>query len=300
MVTRTLKTPELDAWYALCGTVFPVGSAYFRRHFEMDPWADIDGIFVAEEDGRLVSSVRVFTRRLMLGGRPVLTGGIGEVCTLPEYRGRGLSDRLLKMADDYMDAHGMYLRALYGVLTSHYGRHGFTPVHPHYGRVRAQSLPALGRGQSVRAFERADLPAAQGLYDLYMGQFPLAFWRGESAYWESWVLAEWRDAWVLEEGGRICAYAEVKAQQDGLLVRDAACVPGEEGALYALLGEVARARGAAFVEGPAPVLAGLACERVDDGHLMLALTAPLEGAATVAELEALTGGRIAQWEVDGF
>ena len=71
-------------------------------------------------------------------------------------------------------------------------------------------------------------------------------------------------------------------------------------ALYALLGEVARARGAAFVEGPAPVLAGLACERADDGHLMLALTAPLEGAATVAELEALTGGRIAQWEVDGF
>ncbi len=299
---RTLRTEELDAWYALCGRLFAVGPLYFRRHFEMDPWADVEGIFVAEDAGRLVSSVRVFTRYLMLEGQPQLTGGIGEVCTLSEYRGQGISGRLLTMADEYMCKRGMHLRALYGVLTSHYGKHGFAPVSTFYRRVPLENLPKLSGAQRVRALKGRDLPAAQGLYDLYMGQFPLSFWRGESAYWERWVLSEWKETLVLEENGRVAAYADVQAEGGILKLRDAACVPGEEAALYALLGEAARLLGASWVEGPEPVLSGAPGERLtgDAGHLMLAVTGPVCGLSDVPGVEALAAGRIVQWQVDGF
>ena len=299
---RTLRMEELDAWYALCGQLFEVGPLYFRRHFETDPWADVGGIFVAEDAGRLVSSVRVFTRYLMLEGCPQLTGGIGEVCTLPEYRGQGISGRLLTMAEAYMSERGMHLRALYGVLTSHYGRHGFAPVQTFYRRVPLESLPELSGAQRVRAFEGADLPAAQGLYDLYMGQFPLSFWRGESAYWERWVLSEWKETLVLEENGRVAAYADVHVEDGVLKVWDAACVPGEEASLYALLGEAARRLSASQVEGPEPVLSGACGERVKEhtGHLMLAVSGTVCGLTDVRGVEGLTAGRIVQWQVDGF
>ena len=299
---RSLRTAELDAWYALCGQLFSVGPAYFRRHFEMDPWADVDGIFVGVDEGKLVSSVRVFRRYLMLEGRPVPTGGIGEVCTLPDYRGQGISGRLLTMAMAYMRAHGMQLGALYGVLTSHYGKHGFKPVETRFFRVRTADLPKAPEGASVRAFARGDLPAVQGLYDLYAGQYPLSFWRGEDDYWTKWVLSEWKDALVIEQGGRIAAYADVEAGADGLFLRDAACVPGEEAALYALIGKVARLRGCETVTGPEPVLAGASCERVgeEEGHLMLSVVTPFDGIADLQALLARMQGEIVHWPTDGF
>lgn len=299
---RSLRAAELDAWYALCGKLFSIGPAYFRRHFEMDPWADLDGVFVAVDAGKLVSSVRVFRRFLMLEGRPVPTGGIGEVCTEPAYRGQGISNRLLTMAMDSMRGHGMQLGALYGVLTSHYGRHGFEPVGTYLCRVRTADLPGATAGACVRAFARGDLPAAQGLYDLYAGQYPLSFWRGEDDYWTKWVLSEWKDAFVIERGGRIAAYADVEAGKDGLFVRDAACVPGEEAALYALIGEAARVRGCDTVTGPEPVFKGVASRREGEGegHLMLCVLTPFDGIKDVESLKARLHGPIVHWATDGF
>ena len=105
---RSLGRAELAAFYDLCAVGFsakprPPPAAYFRKHFENDPWREHRSIFVAEERAsrRLVASVRLFVRPLFYScgaaGAPVteLCGGVGEVCTLKAHVRQGLSSQLL-------------------------------------------------------------------------------------------------------------------------------------------------------------------------------------------------------------
>ena len=95
--------------------------AYFQRHVAQDPHFDCAGIRVAVDPdfprfGGIVRSavvmnsapryvcscVRVFVRELRVGGTWTALGGIGEVATHPEFRGRGLATQLLDSAVQYM------------------------------------------------------------------------------------------------------------------------------------------------------------------------------------------------------
>jgi len=60
MEFRSLRENELKEWTAFCGSIFPVGEAYFMRHFANDPYRDINGIFISRDETGLTSSVRVF------------------------------------------------------------------------------------------------------------------------------------------------------------------------------------------------------------------------------------------------
>lgn len=62
---------------------------------------------------RVVGSVRVFHRKIYLGGEAVSMGGIGEVCTREEHRGEGIARRLLAMAVEYMRSQGITVSSLH-------------------------------------------------------------------------------------------------------------------------------------------------------------------------------------------
>jgi hypothetical protein len=86
MELRTLRPEELDAWLDFVHRVFNVPRAYCARHWHNDPWRSCEGIRVAVDRGQILSTVRVFRRRIYLGGVPVTMGGIGEVSTDPAYQ----------------------------------------------------------------------------------------------------------------------------------------------------------------------------------------------------------------------
>ena len=46
--------------------------------------------------------MRVFSRNIYTNGTVKSVGGIGEVCTLKEYRRKGISKQLLRNAIDFM------------------------------------------------------------------------------------------------------------------------------------------------------------------------------------------------------
>ena len=56
-----------------------------------DGTRDMMPLATPPEPGRIVASVRLFNRELFVHGRTVQCGGIGEVCTLEGFRGRGLA-----------------------------------------------------------------------------------------------------------------------------------------------------------------------------------------------------------------
>lgn len=116
-IIRGLLPEELETWADFCARVFsykpnPPSVEYFRRHFVNDPdQGSTSLIRVAvyhRSDGgsqAIVSSCRIFLRTLSLGNltendnqTTVLAGGIGEVCTDPLHRLKGLSKALLRNA----------------------------------------------------------------------------------------------------------------------------------------------------------------------------------------------------------
>ena len=90
-------------------------------------------IFVAVDDdsGTLAATVRIFARTAVLNNNPgVSVGGMGEVCTLPAYRKRGLATALLRMALVQMESDGTTVSALHAAAAAAaiYNRLGWNPV----------------------------------------------------------------------------------------------------------------------------------------------------------------------------
>ena len=77
--------------------------------------------WVAEVGGRIVAHASVVERLLEADGRPMRTGYVEAVATLPLWRRRGLATRLMEAADEHIgagfdlgalstDVHGLYER----------------------------------------------------------------------------------------------------------------------------------------------------------------------------------------------
>ncbi len=102
MDIRTLEAGERDAWLDLLdGWEMPDGwrgRDFFRRWIDHDPtWAD-ENVWVAAENGELVSAVQIFPRELRVQDHSVPTGGIGSVYTRESRRREGVAGALLERA----------------------------------------------------------------------------------------------------------------------------------------------------------------------------------------------------------
>jgi GNAT superfamily N-acetyltransferase len=115
---------DIQKWSEFCASCFldkkpyPPPSSYFSRHFFNDPWRVATLIFVIQyteehpnrdhdhdhDNGATVASTRVFLREISLGydNGTCWAGGIGEVCTHPSHRKRGLAKHLLHCAIQVM------------------------------------------------------------------------------------------------------------------------------------------------------------------------------------------------------
>ncbi len=126
---RTLRASEHEALLDLLdGWELPDGwrgRDFFRRYLDDDPTFRDENVWVAERDGRLLSCVQIFPRRLLVAGRAVATGGIGSVYTRPEERAGGVASELLERAARAMRERGMPLSLLFASRFGFYGRLGW-------------------------------------------------------------------------------------------------------------------------------------------------------------------------------
>jgi aminoglycoside 2'-N-acetyltransferase I len=99
-------------------TTNDLGSAVFAQLLDLFSSAWPDGDFsaddvdhalggrhlLAEADGRVVAHASVVERVLDVDGRPLRTGYVEAVATLPAWRGRGIASRLMEEADSHIRA----------------------------------------------------------------------------------------------------------------------------------------------------------------------------------------------------
>ncbi len=220
MEFRALYPDELEKWLDHVTHVFSGGRQYFSNHWHNDPWRDPEGIRIAIDNGTIVSTVRVFIRKMFLHGEPVTVGGIGEVSTRPEYRRRGLATQLLKDSIRFMESRDIVISSLHGSQRI-YSVEGWEKVPRYYARQPFNARKQVAWEVRPANFDdRSEVTCIAALYDRYARKFNGTFVRDEMAYWTKWVRTESPNAWVAERDGDIEGYVSVVRREDQLNVEE--------------------------------------------------------------------------------
>lgn len=198
-IYRPVHPDEYEEALTLWETVFGGGSRdYFRRYFEADPWYQAGDCLGAWLDDRLVSCVHVCPRMLEWRGSTIRCGGIANVATLQEYRGKGLSRALLAQSLDLMWETECGFSLLFTGRHRHYAALGWeqvstprtvltirdAPSHP-----RLERFPAEVDEEIIRLYDHSPRPP------LLVDRSAPASWDGtEKRYFEQWVGWRWQNS----------------------------------------------------------------------------------------------------------
>ena len=220
MEFRALYPDELEKWLDHVTHVFSGGRRYFSNHWHNDPWRDPEGIRIAVDNGTIVSTVRVFIRKMFLHGEPVTVGGIGEVSTRSEYRRRGLATQLLKDAIRFMESRNIVTSSLHGGQRI-YSVEGWEKVPRYYAKQPIDAKKQVAWDvRPINFDDNAEVERIAALYDGYARKFNGTFVRDDMAYWTQWVQMESPSAWVAERDGDIEGYVSVVRREERLNVEE--------------------------------------------------------------------------------
>jgi aminoglycoside 2'-N-acetyltransferase I len=106
----------------------------FEDHggYENCLWAPADWRILVYAGGQLVSFLKVTEREVSVGEERVRVAGLGDVVTLPEWRGRGLAGLALRRLNDEMSARA---EVEFGMLMC------LPELVPYYSRFGWQTVP---------------------------------------------------------------------------------------------------------------------------------------------------------------
>jgi predicted N-acetyltransferase YhbS len=206
----------------------------FELYMDFDPLFDPADFLLDVEDGRPVSCVQVFEKRIRLGGSEVLLGGIGSVATAPDRRERGLAAELMRRQTDAMRERGMSLGLLFAGPREFYEKLGWHALP--LRQALLQRAPDA-RTCAGRRFEPGDLPRVAAVYDAYSEGVDgttlrdETYWRGQLRY----AGTPDEDFRVLEQDGEIVAYARATHLGSLACALEYACTLGNAGYLARLL-----------------------------------------------------------------
>lgn len=220
MEFRSLYPDEFEPWLDHVSHVFRGSRQYFINHWLNDPWLDIEGVRVAVDDGQIVSTVRVFIRKMYFHGEMVSFGGIGEVSTRSEYRKRGLATQLLKDSIQFMEKRGIAISMLHGNQRI-YSDLGWEHVPRYYGKKKL-----FGKKQNdyvvrhVNFQDRDEIEQIATHYESYSSNFNGTIVRDNLGYWIDWVKTESPNIWVAEQNDDILGYVSVDLHNRNLYVKE--------------------------------------------------------------------------------
>eukprot|EP01102_Stenamoeba_stenopodia_P018301 TRINITY_DN6688_c0_g1_i2.p1 TRINITY_DN6688_c0_g1~~TRINITY_DN6688_c0_g1_i2.p1 ORF type:complete len:375 (-),score=72.34 TRINITY_DN6688_c0_g1_i2:133-1257(-) len=232
---------EVEKWLDFVFEVFPsTGREYFARHLREDPRTDYDFIFVLYQQDTIVSTVRVFLRKVYLDRQVYNVGGIGEVSTKASFRGAGLASRLLKRTFEEMPKKEMFLSTLHagGKAMPMYERLGYKS-YPRTISHFSVTLDALRNAadainrSSIKELDfdiDSDVQRVMELHWSFNTQLNFNGWfvRDDINYWKKWVKAESSKFLVLTDSNNViqgffCAkiYKRLLQKEEALiLVKD--------------------------------------------------------------------------------
>ena len=208
-----------------------------------DPSYKPEQRLLVKVDGRVVSHVHLTDREVRYGSATLSMNGVMWVGTLPEYRGLGFAQNLMRLADGRARETGVALQALTTGMPRFYRPLGWGVCGRQcLGQTLSRNLPQVsdgvieGRGGfwHVRPWRQVELNDLMALYDRQYARTNGSVVRSED-YWR-WMIGR-RYAhviWVACQGETVRGYAFVKDHR----ILEIATDPAHPQALKALLGRV--------------------------------------------------------------
>ena len=197
----------------LCATCFsgPLGSyedmhTLHLEHTPARPGFRHENARVAVLGERVVSHVQVVPFTIDYGQSRLTVGGIGDVCTDPEFRGQGHAAALMGDALEHMASIGCDISLLNGI-ANYYNRFGYANVWPYrHLDVNPRDTEGLASPLTTRPLTPADAPAILALYNRAWQGRPGA--RVRDLEYLTWALGrETQKVAAVDAAGRLRGYA---------------------------------------------------------------------------------------------
>lgn len=169
MEIRSAKESELEQIVALNCTAFnPNQHERYWQYVRGDSSYRLSQTRVVVVNDRVVSTLRVWERRIRIGASLVMMGGIGGVCTDPKYRGVGYASALMRDTIGYLKTRGYDLGVLFTIIPEEfYHRLGWTSLPLHGFSVECEVGAVIPSGWQVKDFNvETDLDAVASIHDI--------------------------------------------------------------------------------------------------------------------------------------
>ena len=161
-------------------------------------------------------------------GEKLTFGGIGNVATLPEERGKGYAGMVLQDALNYIRSKNLRIALLSTTINSYYEKFGFKTIKRHLVSI---DLPGMQEHPDVRVFDDTrDLGAVMSLYEKFNNESTGPVVR-DSKYWHSQFdfCGEDKDLFFVYDEGEILGFIRAKRKTDRAQVLEYAFVRSSEG-----------------------------------------------------------------------
>jgi predicted N-acetyltransferase YhbS len=208
-----------------------------------DPVYRPDQRLLAKVDGRIVSHVHLTERQMRYGSVSIPANGVIWVGTLPEFRGMGFAQNLMRLASKRARENGFVLQVLTTGMPQFYRPLGWGVCgRQTFAQTMSRNLPQVsdgmieGRGAfwHVRPWRQVELGDLMGLYELQYAHTTGTIVRSEE-YWRWMIGRKYAHViWVACQGESVRGYAFIKDHK----VLEIAFDPAYPQALRALLGRV--------------------------------------------------------------
>ena len=254
MEIRGVRESELEQVVELSCVAFnPDGHERYWQYVKGDSSYRLPQTRVVVVNDKVVSTLRVWERRMRVGESLVTMGGIGGVCTHPNYRSVGYASALMRDTIGYLQTIGCDLGVLFTIIPEAFYRQlGWTsfPMHGFSVACNSAAQAADASTWQITDFNLAtDLDAVADLYDLANAQQSGTLARTR-AYWD---MAPCRIRGVLptvvaRRDGHISGYLNYEIDEKTAEVREVGCVPNSPEVLDALVSYLLKACEAHGVE----------------------------------------------------
>ena len=194
-------------------------------------------------DGRIVSHVHLTERQLRFGSVSVPINGVMWVGTLPEFRGMGFAQNLVRLASQRARENGVVLQVLTTGMPQFYRPLGWGICgRQTLGQTMSRNLPQVsdgmieGRGAiwHVRPWRQVELGDLMALYEQQYSRTTGTIVRSEE-YWRWMIGRKYAHViWVACQGETVRGYAFIKDHK----ILEIASDPEYPQAMRALLGRV--------------------------------------------------------------
>ncbi|MBS4179361.1 GNAT family N-acetyltransferase [Lederbergia citrea] len=225
---------ELEEVYELWGNVFPEDKSFFQERLELEEDYDYNTTWIAIVNGKIAAAVQIFPYFITFEKAVLKVGGIGNVATLPDYRGMSLTQTILKRQSEWMKSNGFDLSLLFTGINPFYEKIGWQTF-PIYSQILRKSPEIPSFNYEITEFSNGDLEEIKSLYQVYCGKFVGSRIRS-STYWEA-QLSKSSNFLIAKDENEVVAYLRYRCIEGNIMIDECCHDEGYENAVLSLLKE---------------------------------------------------------------